>query len=88
MKKIIAIAALIASTQANAFWGFNDNNGMFDGMGDGDMAFNMSFSGNARGNANNSYRGYGYNAPYGYGYAPYYAPVAPMAPTAQPEAAK
>ncbi|QYZ67829.1 MAG: hypothetical protein OI74_02715 [Gammaproteobacteria bacterium (ex Lamellibrachia satsuma)] len=90
MKKIIAIAALIASTQANAFWGFNDNgynNGMFDGMGDGDMAFNMNVSGNARGNAHNTYRSYGYNAPYGYGYAPY-APVAPQAPVARPAAAK
>jgi hypothetical protein len=77
MKKIIAIAALIASTQASAFWDFNDNNG---------MAFNMSASGNARGNSHNTYRSYGYNAPYGY--APYYAPVAPLAPAALPEAAR
>jgi len=85
MKKIIAIAALIASTQASAFWGFNDNNGMFDGIGDGDMDFSMGFSGKARGNAHNTYRGYGYNAPYGYApyaHAPYYAPVAPIAPVA------
>ncbi|RDH86516.1 MAG: sulfur globule protein CV1 [endosymbiont of Seepiophila jonesi] len=93
MKKIIAIAALIASTQANAFWGFNDNgynDGMFDGFGDGDMAFNMSFSGKARSSAHTTARGYGYDAPYYYGYAPYgapYAPVAPVAPAA-PEAAK
>jgi hypothetical protein len=45
---------------------FNDNNGMFDGIGDGDMAFNMSASGNAPGNSRNTYRGQGYNAPYGY----------------------
>ena len=88
MKKIIAIAALIASTQASAFWGFNDNNSMFDSMGDGDMAFNMSASGNGRGNTHNTYRGNGYNAPYGYGYAPHYAPVAPQAPVAQPETVK
>ena len=59
---------------------------MFDGIGDGDMAFNMSASGNARGNSRNTYRGYGYNAPYGY--TPCYAPVAPLAPAVQPEAVK
>lgn len=96
MKKIIAIAAILASAQASAFWGSNGDN-MFDGngMGDGDASFSMGFSGNARSSARGTGygRGYnnynGYNAPYGYGYAPYgaapygYAPVAaPVAPAA------
>ena len=52
MKKIIAIAALIASMQASAFRGWNDsyNNGYFDGVGAAD------------GN------GYGYGAGRGHGY--------------------
>ena len=118
MKKIIAIAAIIASAQASAFWN-NDNgsyntDGRFDGngygysdgyakgdangSGDFESEFSMTFKGRGRGdaktnwdgNVNNAYnthtnfdgRGYGYNQPYHYGYAP----VAPVAQA--PEAAK
>jgi len=84
MKKMLAIAAIVASTQAGAFWGMGD--GFGDGFGDGTMDFNMIFSGRSNSRVNG--HGYGYNHPYYgyapyYGHAPYYAPVAPVAPAAQ-----
>jgi hypothetical protein len=67
MKKIIAIAAIIASAQASAFWnndnGYTNADSRFDGNGYQNM--NSNFDG----------RGYGYNQSYQYGYAP----VAPAA---------
>ncbi len=81
MKKTIAIAALIASSQAGAFWGFDDGNGLGDGLADGNFDFSMS--GSSRAHTSTRGYGYGYNAPY-YGYGPYYAapygaPATPMA---------
>jgi hypothetical protein len=79
MKKIIAIAALIASAQATAFWGWNDtgnygygnayNNGWFDGIGNGDADFAFDFDMNARINFDGAGygNGYGYGAGNGYG---------------------
>ena len=92
MKKIIAIAAIIASAQASAFFGNNDGNytnagnGAFDtaGNGEGEATFSMNFAGKGksdfRGNGNMTDSFNGYN-----GYAPYYgAPVAaPVAPAAK-----
>jgi hypothetical protein len=91
MKKIIAIAAIVASAQASAFFdngngsmnGANNANGDFlgNGSGEGEATFSMNFSGKGRtagdvkGNASN-------NGNFtGYGYeSPYYAaPVAPVA---------
>ena len=94
MKKIIAIAAIIASAQASAFFGdnngsyYNNGNGAFDtaGNGEGEATFSMNFSGKgktdmrAAGKADDSFNGYN-------GYAPYYgAPVAPMAAPVAPAA--
>jgi hypothetical protein len=90
MKKIIAIAAIVASAQASAFFdngngsmnGANKANGDFvgNGTGEGEATFSMNFSGkgrtagDAKGNASN-------NGNFtGYGYeSPYYAPQAPVA---------
>lgn len=91
MKKIFAIAALIASAQASAFWGWDSSNGstnsayngtgdfVGDGSGEAEATFSMKFTG--RGKANGDFKGngdtdgnwagYGYDAPYYYGYQPY-----------------
>ena len=98
MKKIIAIAALVAaatvSTSASAFWNNGSNNGFgsfpFNGMSDmfGMNEVNFSaknqsrFNGYGYGHPTANYAGY--QAP-AYGYAPYGygAPVAaPVAPVA------
>lgn len=82
MKRIIAIAALIATAQASAFWGWNDganygnanafNNGYFDGVGnadgEADFTFDMSFSARMRGEGRGYGNGNGYGAGNGYGY--------------------
>ena len=70
MKKIIAIAAVLATAQASAWWGGNNwGNNYNNGYGYGDGWG----------------RGYNYSAPYWggpYAYAPY-APLAPVAPQAE-----
>lgn len=84
MKKIIAIAALIASAQASAFWGWNDATGYqqarTDASGQGaaeaeaDFSFDMSFT--ARFNGQGRGTGTGHAAGHGYGesaHIPYYA---------------
>ncbi len=91
MKKIIAIAAIIASAQASAFFdnsngsmnGANNANGDFlgNGSGEGEATFSMNFSG--KGRTAGDFKGNGStdtNAT-AYGYeSPYYAaPVAPVA---------
>jgi hypothetical protein len=98
MKKIIAIAALIASMQASAFWGWNDsyNNGYFDGVGaadaEADFSFDMTFSASMRGGGRGNGDGYGYGAGRGHSYnahvpyygAPYgYVPMVPVEPAAE-----
>lgn len=69
---VLGLAALAMPTsQANAFFGWNDGNGngWGNGNGSGNMGFSMNFSGKANGNA----RGNGYNGWNGYnGYAPAY----------------
>ena len=78
-KKLIALAAVLATTQASAFWnnGYNNGwnngygntatNGVFDGHGDAAGAgdFSMNFSG--RGHTNVRGYGYGYGAGDGWG---------------------
>jgi hypothetical protein len=85
MKKIIAIAALLAATQASAFWGWNDssnygygngyNNGYFDGVGAGDaeadFTFDFSMSASMRGEGRGNGYGNGYGNGNGYGYNGY-----------------
>lgn len=82
MKKIIALAALIASAQASAFWGWNDsynngygnaaNNGYFDGVGAGDaeadFTFDFNMTARMRGEGRGYGNGYGYGDGNGYGY--------------------
>ena len=77
MKKFIAIAAVLVSAQATAFWGWNDgsqhlfgngyNNGYFDGVGnaDGEADFSFDFSMSAR--MRTEGRGAGYGQGYGHG---------------------
>ena len=94
MKKIIAIAAIIASAQASAFWDSSNGstagnyNGAADmvgnGTGEGEATFSMDFTG--KGRTAGDFRGNGNTAGNfsGYGYdAPYYAPQAPVAPAAK-----
>jgi len=97
MKKIIAIAAIIASAQASAFWdssngsGTGNYNGAADmvgnGTGEGEATFSMDFTG--KGRTAGDFRGNGNTAGdfsgYGYESNPYYgAPMAaPVAPAAQ-----
>jgi len=95
MKKIIAIAALIASAQASAFWGNGDNasngahNGAMDAAGnatgEGEATFSMSFTG--KGKTAGDFKGNGNTAANidsanSSNAAPYYygAPQAPVAP--------
>ena len=65
MKKIIAIAAIIASAQASAF--FDNSNGSMNGANKA----NGDFLGNGSTDTNGT--AYGYESPY------YAAPVAPVA---------
>jgi len=91
MKKIFAIAAILASAQASAFWGWdnsnNSSNGAYDATGDfigdgsaeAEATFSMNFTGRGKangdfkgtGDTDGSWAGYGYDAPYYYGYQPY-----------------
>lgn len=101
MKKIIAIAAIIATAQASAFWNDNGNtnhtgNGSFDtaGSGEAEATFSMNFSGRGksdfRGNGvlDNQYNWAQYDGYYPYyGGAPYGMP-APVAPAQAPAVAK
>jgi hypothetical protein len=98
MKKIIAIVALIAATQASAFWGWNDgsaygyNNGYADGAGsadaEADFTFDFSMSARMRGEGRGHGDGYanGYGNGYGYNaHIPYYgAPYGYLPPVAVP----
>ncbi len=84
MKKIIALLAMVAATQASGFWGWNDygntgygnayNNGYVDGVGVGDAEadfafdFNMTARIRTEGRGNAYGSGYGYGDGYGYGY--------------------
>ena len=91
---IIAGAAALPLSSAQAWWGPWGGYGPWDGSGFGD--FNMSFRGSGYGYGR-PYYGYGYPGywggyPYGYGYAPYGGtpygypygyPVAPAAPQAE-----
>ena len=97
MKKIIAIAAIIASAQASAFWDSSNGsatgnyNGAGDmvgnGTGEGEATFSMDFTG--KGRTAGDFRGNGDTAGnfsgYGYESYPYYAApmAAPVAPAAQ-----
>ncbi|MCG7928658.1 MAG: sulfur globule family protein [Candidatus Thiodiazotropha lotti] len=101
MKKIAlttaAVALVIFSTTASAWWGHGpgwehrgwDNDWLGDGWGWGDGYFSFGFSGSARGSGYgrgwNRYRDYygpWWGAPYGYAY-PYhaYSYATPAAPT-------
>ncbi len=96
MKKIIAIAAIIASAQASAFWDSSNGsatgnyNGAGDfvgnGTGEGEATFSIDFKG--RGRTNGDFKGNadtdGNFSGYGYESMPYYgAPMmAPQAPVA------
>jgi len=86
MKKIIAIAALaaiVASSTASAFWGWDDSNGYsggnYDGRGDfvgngdaeGEATFSMTFTGRGRTNADVRGNGDTYGNWSGYGYENY-----------------
>ena len=97
MKKIIAIAAIIASAQASAFWD-SDNatyNGAYNGAGDfvgngtgeGEATFSMDFKG--RGRTEGDFKGNGDTAGnfsgYGYDSYPYYG-MMPQAPVPAPVA--
>ena len=76
MKKFIAILAIVATTQATAFWGWNDwgnsgygngyNNGYFDGVGNADGAADFAFDFDM--NASMRFDGQGYGNGYGSGY--------------------
>ena len=97
MKKIIAIAAIIASAQAAAFWDSSNGSttGAYNGAGDfvgngsgeGEATFSMDFTG--KGRSNGDFKGNGDTtgnfSGYGYESTPYYgAPMAaPVAPAAQ-----
>ena len=98
MKKIIALAAIIASAQASAFWDSWDSsngsatgnyNGAADmvgnGTGEGEATFSMNFTG--KGRSAGDFKGNGNTAGdfsgYGYESSPYGAPMmAPAAPVA------
>jgi hypothetical protein len=96
MKKIIAILAIVASTQAAAFWDSSNGStsGAYNGAGDfvgngsgeAEATFSMDFKG--RGRTSGDFRGNGDSSGNwsGYGYdSPYYygAPMAaPVAPQA------
>jgi hypothetical protein len=100
MKKLLAICLVLATTQASAFWGWNDSvgsgngysNGWFDGVGNGEADFTFDFDMSARMNFDGM--GYGDGRTYGNGYGhgyhqnlPYYAApygYAPMAPPPAP----
>lgn len=104
MKKFIAIAAVLVSAQATAFWGWNDgsqylfgnghNNGYFDGLGNADADFSFDFSMSARmrteGRGAGYGQGYGYGNGYGYNsHIPYYAaPYGFLPAPVQPQAAE
>jgi hypothetical protein len=90
MKKIIAIAAVLATAQASAWWGGNgwDNNynngygygngytnGVFDGVGDAHGEGNFSMNFSGRGHTN--MRGYGNGYGYGDGWGRGYNYAAP-----------
>ena len=84
MKKLIALLAMVAATQASGFWGWNDygnrgygnvyNNGYADGVGAADAEadftfdFNMTASMRTEGRGNGYGSGYGYGDGYGHGY--------------------
>ncbi|MDJ0738088.1 MAG: sulfur globule family protein [Gammaproteobacteria bacterium] len=87
MKKMIALAALIAAMPASAFWGWNDwgnsgygngyNNGYVDGAGDAEADFTFDFNMSARFRGEGRGHGYGVGDGYGNGYGynahiPYY----------------
>ena len=100
MKKIIAIAALIAATQASAFWGWNDgsaygyNDGYVDGAGNAEADFTFDFKMSARmrgeGRGDGYANGYGYGNGYGYNaHIPYYgAPYGYFPPVTVPPPAE
>lgn len=84
MNKIIAILALVAATQASAFWGWGDgsgddvSNGYLDGTGgaEADFSFDFAFSARMRGEGRGAGRGYGRGSGSGYddeAWIPYYA---------------
>ena len=97
MKKIIAIAAIIASAQASAFWDSSNGstagnyNGAGDmvgnGSGEGEATFSMNFTG--KGRTAGDFKGNGTTAGsasgYGYESQPYGAApmAAPVAPAAK-----
>ena len=82
MKRTIALAALIASAQASAFWGWNDryndtygnaiNSGYVDGIGTGDaeadFTFDFNMTARIRTEGRGFANGYGYGDGSGYGY--------------------
>ena len=98
MKKIIAIAAILVSAQASAFWDSSNGsttgnyNGAGDfvgnGSGEGEATFSMDFKG--RGRTNGDFRGNGDTggnwSGYGYESQPYYYGAPMMAPQAAPVA--
>lgn len=77
MKKLIAIAALLLSAHASAFWGWNDdrqhvygnawNNGYLDGAGNADAEADFSFDFTMRARIRSEGRGSAYGQGYGYG---------------------
>ncbi len=88
---VLGLTALAMPTsQANAFFGWNDGNGFGNGFGNGNgsgnMGFSMNFSGKANGNAQgNGYNGWnganrvnganGYAPAYGFGAPVFYGPT-------------
>ena len=97
MKKIIAIAAIIGSAQASAFWDSSNGSttGAYNGAGDfvgngtgeGEATFSMDFKGRGRttGDFKSNADTDGNFSGYGYESSPYYgAPMAaPVAPAAK-----
>ena len=97
MKKIFAIAVLIASAQVSAFWGWNDGSGYgstydnvhTDAVGAGeagaDFTFDINFTARMRSEASASGSGYGNAAGDAYrhsAYIPFYGAPYGFAPPA------
>jgi len=86
MKKIIAIAAIIASAQASAFFGDDGNtnhvgNGAFDtaGNGEAEATFSMNFTGKGKSDMKAAGTADSNTAAQNSSYPYYAAPVAPAA---------
>ena len=92
MKKIIAIAAILATAQASAFWDSSNGSGnsaatgnadmVGNGSGEGEASFSMEFTGKGRsaGDMKANADTDGNVSGYGYDAPNYAAPMVPVAP--------